>query len=323
MFLSIIIPIYNSEKFIDKCIRSVISQTDKDIEVILIDDGSNDKGCNKAEEMLKENLISYNVIKKNHQGQSIARNIGIQNAKGSYVLFLDSDDVIKNDMVEVCKRKCGNSDITIFGYNRISATGEKKNVIDVINKNDVEGIDILMKYKNNEIPLWTSNIIYNRLLLKKYKIFYCNKGYAAEDISFIFKALLCSKKVNCISDVLSCYCERSDSLTNKGNIKDNISVIDSFEDVLMFIEEKQISYKIEGIIEKEFIPEHIMYQILTYTTEENADDIVDILYEPKVRKYLKMGKIFTPRYGRSMVKWMKIASRNPEKFVRKFLKVKG
>lgn len=322
MFLSIVIPIYNSEEYIDKCIESIISQTDKDFEVILVNDGSTDNSCDIASSKLEDNSIPYKFINKNHQGQSIARNIGLQNAKGQYVLFLDTDDSLMPDMVEVSKRSCNESDILIFGYNRFSPEGKRKRAIKAENSGDNYslGIDILKRYRKNEVPLWTSNLIYKRSLLKKYKIFYCSNGYAAEDLGFIFKSLLCSKKVRTINTVLSNYCERVDSLTNKVDIKKNISVIDSFEDVLMFIDERGLDLKIEKIIERQFIPEHIMYQILTFINKDNEEEILDILYDKRVRKYLKMAKIFTPRYGLSMVKWMKMAHRSPEKFIKNYIK---
>lgn len=92
--ISIIIPIYNSEKYILDCLRSIKNQSLKEYEVICIDDGSNDNSIELCNSYLSENISNYDIIKINHSGVSIARNIGIERAKGDYIFFLDSDDVI-------------------------------------------------------------------------------------------------------------------------------------------------------------------------------------------------------------------------------------
>lgn len=323
MFLSVIIPMYNMEKYIAGCLDGLSRQTYKDFEIIIVDDGSKDKSYDVALEYLKNSNIQYKILRKSNQGQSIARNIGILNAKGDYVFFLDCDDSVSEDFVSTCSDEVDkySPDILLFDYKRVREDGSviREHNKKEIPKDKIAGITALKMYKNNKLKLWTSNAIYRRQFLRLKQIIFFTEGYAAEDLGFQFKALLSTDNVRVIRDTLSNYFQRNDSLSNKVDINKNISVIDSFEDVLKFIEEKEMNISLEKSILKEFIPEHIMYQILTYLNKDNAEEVVDILLDKRVNRYLKKASIITSRYGKSMVKWMKMAAWSPEKFVVKYL----
>lgn len=99
MKVSIIIPIYNSEKYLKQCLESIINQTYKNIEIICINDGSTDNSEKIIKDYLKTNKnITY--LKQPNAGQSIARNKGLEKATGDFILFVDSDDFIEKNMVE-------------------------------------------------------------------------------------------------------------------------------------------------------------------------------------------------------------------------------
>lgn len=99
--VSIILPIYNVEKYLEKCVNSVISQTYQNIEVILVDDGSKDSSGRICDELVEsDNRIK--VIHKKNGGLASARNAGYEMATGEYIMYIDSDDVIKNDIAEKC-----------------------------------------------------------------------------------------------------------------------------------------------------------------------------------------------------------------------------
>ena len=97
--ISIIIPIYNNEKFISRCLDSIINQTYKKIEIIIVNDGSTDKSLDVISKYeKKDNRIK--VINKKNEGVSIARNIGIESSKGDYITFVDADDWLELDAIE-------------------------------------------------------------------------------------------------------------------------------------------------------------------------------------------------------------------------------
>ena len=98
--ISIIVPIYNTEKYLGNCLNSIINQTYKNLEIILINDGSTDNSlsiCNNYKN--KDNRIK--IVNKTHTGVSDTRNIGIKNATGEYIGFVDSDDYIEQDLLKI------------------------------------------------------------------------------------------------------------------------------------------------------------------------------------------------------------------------------
>ena len=97
--ISVVVPVYNVEKYLERCVDSIIKQTYKNLDIILVDDGSQDnsgKICDKY----KEKYNNIQVIHQKNQGLSIARNNGLAIAEGNYITFIDSDDWIKKDMIE-------------------------------------------------------------------------------------------------------------------------------------------------------------------------------------------------------------------------------
>lgn len=115
--VSVIVPIFNGEKYLKKCLDSIVNQTLKDIEIILIDDGSTDNSL----EIIKEYSSLYNNIKyfyKENEGQAIARNLGIEKANGEFIAFVDSDDYIETNMFEVLYNNAisNKSDIVVCDY---------------------------------------------------------------------------------------------------------------------------------------------------------------------------------------------------------------
>lgn len=103
--ISIIIPVYNTEKYIDECLESVVSQSFSDFEIIVIDDGSSDDSFNKLEQWkIKDNRIR--ILSTANNGVSHARNLGINNAMGKWLMFLDSDDYLLSDCLEKLVKCC-------------------------------------------------------------------------------------------------------------------------------------------------------------------------------------------------------------------------
>lgn len=125
MKISVIIPVYNSEKYIERCLKSVVNQSYKDLEIILIDDGSTDNSsliCKKWEKL--DNRVKY--FRKENGGPSTARNYGLKHVSGDYIHFLDSDDWIDLETYSHCYKLIKNNkypDIVKFSY--ITVHGQK------------------------------------------------------------------------------------------------------------------------------------------------------------------------------------------------------
>ena len=115
---SVIVPIYKVEKYLYECIDSVINQTFRNIEIILVDDGSPD-GCPQICDAYAQKDNRITVIHKQNGGLSSARNAGLQAAKGDYVIFLDSDDYYcRNDFLEIIDRKLGDKEVEALFFQR-------------------------------------------------------------------------------------------------------------------------------------------------------------------------------------------------------------
>lgn len=115
MEVSVIVPVYNSELYIEECINSILQQSFDDIEVVIVDDGSTDKTaeiCNNISQK-NENVLYY---KKENSGVSSARNKGIELSSGKYLAFVDSDDIIHKDMIRLLYKSIQNVDISVCGY---------------------------------------------------------------------------------------------------------------------------------------------------------------------------------------------------------------
>ena len=116
--ISVIVPVYNAEKYIEKCIESVLNQDYKNIELILVNDGSLDNSLKIMKEFEKKNPKIIKVYTQKNQGEGAARNTGIEKATGDYFVFLDSDDWLKKDHLTNLYKKIQNNDIVISGFER-------------------------------------------------------------------------------------------------------------------------------------------------------------------------------------------------------------
>ena len=98
--VTVIVPIYKVEKYLDRCVESIVNQTYRNLEIILVDDGSPDHCPQMCDEWAKKDT-RIKVIHKENRGQGLARNTGIDNASGEYICFFDSDDYIAADAIEL------------------------------------------------------------------------------------------------------------------------------------------------------------------------------------------------------------------------------
>ena len=123
--VSIIIPVYNCEKYIKKCLESALGQTYKDIEIVVIDDGSKDKSLDVINRTV-QGKTNVKVIHQENQGLSAAKNKGLENTTGDYVAFLDGDDYLGESYVEglVNAAEQNNSDLVVCGYQKVNSNGE-------------------------------------------------------------------------------------------------------------------------------------------------------------------------------------------------------
>lgn len=178
--VSIIVPVYNCEKYVGECLDSLLNQSYDNIEILLINDGSKDDSHNICSEYAKkDSRIVY--ISKENEGVSKTRNIGLQKATGEYILFVDSDDWIENNAVEILVREIGDYDVIQFGtVEEIKGEFIKKPFID--NANDYPNKDPRVLIYNNVVP----ELIEKKIGFLGYARPVCSKFYKAEKIRGIY-----------------------------------------------------------------------------------------------------------------------------------------
>ena len=185
MKVSIIIPIYNSEKTLNRLINSVVNQSYKNLEIILINDGSIDNSLKIINSFEKKDK-RIKVINQKNQGVSKSRNKGLEVATGEYILFLDSDDYIDKDLIKIVlsKFKQNKVDLVIYGF-YTEIYGEK-----LVSNYKTCLLKDKQSIKNNLINLWKTHMLYNvwnkiykKEIIDKYNIKFPNYDYG-EDIKF-------------------------------------------------------------------------------------------------------------------------------------------
>ena len=208
--VSVIVPVYNTQKYLDKCLKSLSKQTLKDIEVIVVNDGSPDN----SKKIISKYTNKYPNFKgyiKENGGQASARNLGLKKAKGEYIGFVDSDDYVELDMFEKLyyKAKQGNFDVVSCDINYISHN--KVKIISSLVENDIDNEEDMKKQMINYYPVvW--NKIYKRELFNKDICF--KEGVLYEDVEFLYKLFPYIKNMGTIKESLINYIHRDNSTIN-------------------------------------------------------------------------------------------------------------
>lgn len=195
--ISVIIPVYNGEKYIKKCLESVINQTYNNIEIIVVDDGSTDKTSEIIKKIANKDKRIVHIKSMNH-GVSTARNLGIKKAKGEYLTFVDSDDTIQSNYVAYLYEIIKNNDceIALTRYpNKIIENHEYA----IDNKNDdaivLNGILAAKEMLSYKIVISSWNKMYKRKMITDNKIFFNKELSYGEGFDFVIRAFLVSKNI--------------------------------------------------------------------------------------------------------------------------------
>ena len=233
--VTVIIPVYNVEMYLPLCINSILNQTYQNLEIILIDDGSTDDSPGICDTYaLKDNRIK--VIHQQNQGAAVARNTGLENATGEYIVFVDSDDFINEKMIEklYIALKQTDSDLSICNFKYTSENGKEIDLKETDIKNEVlyteEIIDKLFQNNNcGYIVIW--NKMYKKDLWKQIRY---PVGVIYEDEAVIHHIFSKCKKVATISDELYYYRQVSGSIMHSERNEKNLDKYLALADRLMF-----------------------------------------------------------------------------------------
>lgn len=252
--VSIIVPVYNAEEYLEQCIRSLISQTLQDIEIICVNDGSTDRSQNILERFA-ECDSRVKVISKQNSGYGDSMNAGIAEAEGKYIGIVESDDFALPDMffnlLQEAEKK--GVDVVKANYYAFSQIGERQ-YREILS--EMEYYEVFCPNDNAEIWAVTPSIwsgLYRKKFLKKQEIlFHTSAGASYQDVSFWFKVLLSAEKMVCIPGAYLCYrCDNDNSSVKSP--KKVFCIMDEFYEIKEYLKEKHKEAKFPIIIREQFI----------------------------------------------------------------------
>ena len=206
--ISIIMPVYNGEKFISETIKKVSDIDDINFELIVVNDGSTDN-TQKILNNIKNQFDFLKCYEKENEGVSIARNFGIEKSTGEYIIFLDSDDELTKNSLDILRNNLTNEDILIYGY-AVKGSYNRKNDTKILNlfKENKGDKKELLKYilrPNNCIYGYAWRAIYKKSLLTENKIEFPKGIKISEDFYFFIKAVSLSSKTKVLDDEIYIY----------------------------------------------------------------------------------------------------------------------
>lgn len=226
---SIIVPVYNVERYIVICIESILCQTMVDFELLLVDDGSTDHSGNICEEYAsKDNRIK--VLHQNNSGVSCARNLGLEKAKGQYICFVDSDDWIEPNYLDVISKQMADYDILFVGFYFDYEDGSSVQITigDWEEKQVKSKEECMLRLKSNatghNIFGYTWNKVFKANVIKENKISFMNDVKYGEDELFTLACCLRAHSLKVIATPVYHYRQREGSLIHQ---KDTLLSVES------------------------------------------------------------------------------------------------
>ena len=229
--ISIIIPVYNSEKYIKKCIESIIKQTYQNFEIIVINDGSTDGSKAILDNLVKMYPEKIKHIEQSNVGVAKTRNKGIELATGDYIAFIDNDDFIDENYLEVLANnsKNGYYDIVMCGYRRPNENGK---IIKVLHTNEYEWNKFLITAP------WAK--IYKKEYLIDNNIFFLNNNIG-EDVYFNLQAFLITEKIKSVDYIGYNWFFNTESISNsKQKDFSKINVLYLLDECINCLKEKEL-----------------------------------------------------------------------------------
>lgn len=217
--ISVIVPVYKVELYLRECVDSIIGQTYRNLEIVLIDDGSPDN-CGAICDEYAEQDNRVRVIHQSNCGLSAARNIGLETATGDYIGFVDSDDWVEPELFQLLAEEIDASGVDIAICGRIEEYPDKR-ILRACPRPSVMQREEALKalLENNVIQNFVWDKLYRRELFDELRF---PEGKSYEDMAIMHKLFLRSQKVACITETLYHYRQRGDSIVGDVSLKNRL-----------------------------------------------------------------------------------------------------
>lgn len=237
--ISVIIPIYNVEKYIEQCLISVLKQTYENLEIILVNDGTKDSSMKVIEKYLSDPRIK--VINKENGGLSSARNAGLEIATGEYISFVDSDDLIEKNLYENLLKYLENEDIILFEYlpfqnEKLIEKDKRKKLKILENKKIIQSETLELFYRKISRSCWTK--LYSHKFLKENNFKFI-EGIIYEDMIWEIETVFKAQKIKYVPILGYYYREKREN-----------SIINSPKGKSHYISCNKINIEIENFLKK-------------------------------------------------------------------------
>lgn len=220
--ISIIIPFYNVELYIKDCLKSLEAQTYRGFEIIAVNDGSTDDSANIVRQFAEKSSMNIRLIEQENAGVSSARNAGIKNAKGDYICFIDSDDMVRPNYLEVMvnivkQEKC---DIAICRHESFADGTEPKPYVDKYKKKNrnvgvMTPVTFLELFLYRQVPVGIWCLLLKREIVSENRLQFAEGYRYSEDIEFIYRTIAYAQRVYCTDRPLYLYRMREGSAMSK------------------------------------------------------------------------------------------------------------
>lgn len=264
--VSVVVPVYNVEDYLDKCVKSIVSQTYENLEIILVDDGSVDRSPQICDQWAaKDNRIK--VVHKKNGGLSSARNAGIDNATGKYIMFEDSDDWLEIELIEKCvdRIKKTMADIVIFGYKKVDERGNCLEELTFGSQNcSKEELTNQLFKRITEMSFgYAWNKMYDLEIIRKSELEFDSGIVDREDLVFNMQLLKYLNKISYLEFVGYSYLQRGTSLLHNADLA-RIKNVKTFCDKMYDIDldDMRIKKKVYNMNVLHYISDCIIKNIL-------------------------------------------------------------
>lgn len=285
---SIIVPVYNVEKYIEDCLKSIFNQSYKDFEVIVVNDGTKDNSM----EIVKKYDVT--IINQENSGLSVARNTGVKKAKGEYILFLDSDDYIEKDLLKKINNNL-NDNPDIIRY-QIKETFEDREDINYKEEgfdttNGVEAFEKICNYHFIE-NAWCYAINRKYYIESNYEF---KKNTYHEDYGLIPLVIIKATKVKSISYIGYDYRQRSNSIMSSNDYNKTKKKVNDFYNHYKYLIAEIDKTKLENKIFKSYLANSLLIKICElnkkdykqYKNKIKKDNVIDNLLDDSISRKIK------------------------------------
>lgn len=287
ILVSIVVPVYNVESYIDKCLDSIINQTYKNIEIIVINDGSTDRSGDICEKWEKTGYITY--ISKKNEGLGATRNLGIKIAKGEYLLFVDSDDWLTSDSVEKMVKHIDKDALTdVIAFSQYYEFDDQIKSLKIIRQNELIGVEpIFEETRKRKYLLYGFVVMWGKLFRREFLL--CNNilmpSIPHEDNAVFPEIIFCAKLIKFFNEPLYYY-----RRNRRGNILSNNNhytyMSDACENFLNYFIKYNMLDSHCPII-KHYVDTRLRWAYQSYCQNESSVELQKNIYEKFTRFYEK------------------------------------